>query len=102
MNRALKQLAYFLFFVIVIGSISGGLYFWLRTEATCTDGVKNQEEEGIDCGGPCANICLESLVEMRVLGSELVKIRENDYDFVAKINNPNLGHGSGEAKYRVN
>ena len=101
MNRALKQLAYFLFFVIVIGSISGGLYFWLRTEATCTDGVKNQEEEGIDCGGPCANICLESLIEMIVLGSELVKIGENDYDFVAKINNPNLEHGSGEAKYRV-
>jgi hypothetical protein len=101
MNRALKQLAYFLFFVIVIGSISGGLYFWLRTEATCTDGVKNQNEEGIDCGGICPDICLESLIEMRVLGSELVKIGENDYDFIAKINNPNLGHGSGEAKYRV-
>jgi len=101
MNRALKQLAYFLFFAIVIGSISGGLYIWLRTEATCFDGVKNQGEEGIDCGGPCANICLESLTDMKVLGSELIKIEENDYDFIAKINNPNLEHGAGNAKYRV-
>lgn len=101
MNRALKQLAYFLLFVIVIGSITGGLYIWLRTEATCLDGIKNQGEEGIDCGGLCPNICLESLMDMRVLESELIKIEENDYDFIAKINNPNLIHGAGEARYRV-
>lgn len=25
--------------------------------ATCGDGIQNQEEEGIDCGGPCRKIC---------------------------------------------
>ena len=25
-----------------------------KEEATCTDGIKNQNEVGIDCGGPCA------------------------------------------------
>ena len=24
---------------------------------TCSDGVKNQGEQGIDCGGPCQNAC---------------------------------------------
>lgn len=24
---------------------------------TCSDGVKNQGEQGIDCGGPCGNVC---------------------------------------------
>jgi hypothetical protein len=25
--------------------------------ATCADGIQNQGEEGIDCGGPCARVC---------------------------------------------
>jgi len=24
---------------------------------TCSDGIKNQNEEGIDCGGPCSAVC---------------------------------------------
>jgi hypothetical protein len=101
MNRAMKQLLYFLFFVIVIGSISGGLYVWIRVEPTCFDGIQNQEEQGIDCEGPCAEICLESLDPITVIDTELIKIEENDYDFVAKVNNANLTHGAGEAEYRV-
>jgi hypothetical protein len=101
MNRAMKQLAYFLFFVIVIGSISYGLFIWIRVEPTCFDGIKNQEEEGIDCGGPCERICLESLSPLKITASDLIQVEENDYDFVAKINNSNLTHGSGEVKYEL-
>ena len=25
--------------------------------ATCADGIQNQGEEGVDCGGPCAKVC---------------------------------------------
>jgi hypothetical protein len=25
--------------------------------ATCADGIQNQGEEGVDCGGPCRRIC---------------------------------------------
>ncbi len=24
---------------------------------TCSDGIQNQGEQGVDCGGPCGNIC---------------------------------------------
>jgi len=24
---------------------------------TCSDGIKNQGEQGVDCGGPCQNVC---------------------------------------------
>jgi hypothetical protein len=31
---------------------------WIKiTEATCTDGIQNQGERGIDCGGPCTKCC---------------------------------------------
>jgi len=26
-------------------------------QITCTDGIKNQDEEGVDCGGSCTNTC---------------------------------------------
>src|SRR5688572_22162885 len=29
------------------------------TSATCSDGIQNQEETGIDCGGPCT-ACLDA------------------------------------------
>lgn len=30
------------------------------TEPSCRDGVQNQDEEGVDCGGPCRKLCPES------------------------------------------
>ncbi len=101
MSRALKQLVFFLFFVIVFGSISFGLYIWLKIEPTCFDGIKNQEEKNIDCEGPCETICLESLGALTITESFLIPIEENDYDFVALVNNPNLAHGSGEVEYEL-
>jgi len=38
----------------------------IAVEPTCTDGVMNGDEEGIDCGGSCSNAC-ETMTE----GSEL-------------------------------
>jgi len=101
MSRALKQLVFFLFFVIVIGSISYGLYVWWKVEPTCFDGIQNQEEKGVDCEGPCETICLESLDPLRITKSFLIPIGENDYDFVALVNNSNLIHGSGEVEYEL-
>ena len=40
-----------LFFLIVSCSEK------IDNTGTCTDGVKNQGEQGIDCGGPCSNAC---------------------------------------------
>ena len=31
----------------------------LYKSPTCTDGVENQGEAGIDCGGPCSFLCTD-------------------------------------------
>lgn len=28
-----------------------------KTQSTCTDGIKNGNEEGVDCGGECSLVC---------------------------------------------
>jgi len=94
-------LVFFLLFVVVIGSVSYGFYVWIRVEPTCFDGIQNQEEKGVDCEGPCETICLESLDPLRITESFLIPIEENDYDFIALINNPNLIHGSGKVEYEL-
>ncbi len=34
------------------------IYSWWWGWGTCDDGIQNNDEEGIDCGGPCATPCV--------------------------------------------
>jgi hypothetical protein len=69
--------------------------------ATCSDGVKNQNEEGIDCGGVCVNKCVTSkssdlvVAETGFVESGIV----NKYDLYAQVVNPNDAEGSGDFQY---
>ena len=53
-----KRINIILFYLLLLALFFGFIYFMTRPEMTCTDGIKNQGEEGIDCGGPCP-ICEE-------------------------------------------
>lgn len=97
----MKQLIYSLFFLVVIGLITYGLFIWIRVEATCFDGKLNGDETGIDCGGACKNICLDTLSNISVRSDGLIQVKDFDYDYVARINNPNLTHGSGKVEFEV-
>lgn len=49
-----KLFSYYTFFLLL-----SLLIFSCRKEESesCSDGIKNQSETGIDCGGPCGNVC---------------------------------------------
>lgn len=52
--RILKWLTYGLFYIAILGILGFGVYrIATREEATCFDGIKNQDETAIDCGGSC-------------------------------------------------
>lgn len=101
MNRAMKQLIYSLFFLVVIGLITYGLFIWIRVEPTCFDGKFNGNETGIDCGGACKKICLDTVSDISIKSDNLIQVKDFDYDFIAQISNPNLTHGSGKVEYEV-
>ena len=46
----LKLINNYIMYDILYDSI---FYIFLALKATCKDGIKNQNEEEIDCGGPC-------------------------------------------------
>lgn len=62
--------------------------------ATCFDDKKNQEEEGVDCGGPCS-ACQEELSAPKVLWSKSFLVEGDLYDLAAEIENRNINYGSG-------
>ncbi|MBP9771466.1 MAG: hypothetical protein KBD16_00875 [Candidatus Pacebacteria bacterium] len=85
-----RRSLYFLIFFVVVVAIVGGILYSLFYEApTCTDGIQNGMEEGVDCGGGCPIICSFSAAEPIVHFSRLFEIIPGVYTVLALVENPN-------------
>ncbi len=97
MGRRIKQLIYGIIYILIIAGIGYGIYY-SKNRPTCFDGVKNGKEEGIDCGGKCANVC-RIAVPLQVSVIKIIKVDEGDYDILAKVTNTNQEYGSGNVEF---
>ena len=77
------------------------IYFaWFYQAATCFDNKQNQNEGGVDCGGPCALSCERlTLKDVQIEWVKFLPLKENHYDLAAKISNPNPNFGLGRLDY---
>jgi len=91
---------YATFFIL----ISIGLYFVFKSEETCTDGVQNQNERGIDCEGVCQKECNAIIAKDLTIGKIGVVFSgiSGKYDFYAKVANPNAVFGDKNFTYEIN
>ena len=95
MTRFQKRINIILFYLLLAGAFGATIYFMTRPEMTCTDGIKNQGEEGVDCGGPCV-VC-EKKLEVEDLKIKSIERADDDQgkeDVVVKIYNPNEEYGA--------
>ncbi|MBI5221078.1 MAG: hypothetical protein HY978_04585 [Candidatus Liptonbacteria bacterium] len=68
-RRLWKQLLYgFLSLVFWVGIAALIYAVFFNRPPSCADRKQNQGEEGVDCGGPCANICLASIRPVEIVG----------------------------------
>ena len=65
-------------------------FFILYTPPTCQDGKQNQEEDGIDCGGPCLTVCGFEIINPIIHWSRVSKMMEGVYSATALVENPNV------------
>ena len=65
---------------------------------TCTDGVQNQNEEGVDCGGSCSLLCQAPSV--KALWARSVMVAPGVYHGVALVRNPESNAGTVSLPYR--
>ena len=94
-KRTLRISFFLVFAVLLFGAYS----FFGVSGPTCDDGIKNQDEVDIDCGGPCSRVCRSEASPLITLWSKVFKVAPGEYDAIALIENPNISFGIESEKY---
>ncbi len=81
--------------VLLIALLSWFVFFYHAP--TCSDGIKNQNETGIDCGGLCSVLCQAPRVS--TLWARAVKVAPGVYHAVAMVQNPEVAAGTESLPY---
>jgi hypothetical protein len=66
---------------------------------TCSDGIQNQGEQGIDCGGPCRTLCQSAFLAPSVLWADAQRVTGGLYNLAAYIENPNVNGAAVHVPY---
>lgn len=74
-----------------------GWYAFVYVPPSCSDGLQNQDERGIDCEGTCARMCVIPRVD--AVWSRAVKTADGVYHGVALIKNPEPSSSSTGLTY---
>ncbi|MFZ1654359.1 MAG: hypothetical protein WBO92_03560 [Candidatus Moraniibacteriota bacterium] len=102
-TRDTKRLTIVVVYLLILFLILAGVFFLLRPAATCFDGKQNQDEQGIDCGGACANVCIARIEGNDLLVREIafVPADRGRYDIIARVFNPNNDIGASSFRYAL-
>lgn len=84
--------------IVVILIVSGVIYYF-GTFGSCNDGLLNQNEERIDCGGDCIPCIDVNVQDPTILWARFFAIAPDIYDVAARVRNVNQIAG-GEALYK--
>ena len=87
-----------LFFILVIGIPT---FLFMYEKPTCFDGVQNQDELGVDIGGPCALLHSSQVQNIAILWSRSFEVVPGLYNAVAQIDNPNFSAGAIDVPYSI-
>jgi len=99
-KRSMKRAFIIFVYIIIFAMIIFGLYSLLKPAQTCFDGIKNQNETEIDCGGVCAACTVKiSAQNVEVREAAFVYGGPGRYDVLAKISNPNHAYGAENFSY---
>ena len=90
-KRLIKQ--FIIIGIILLIIISVVSVFLFMPKPSCFDKIKNQKEEGIDCGGPCEPC--QGLKNPQIIWLEVLPVKDSFYAIAAKIKNLNQNYGSG-------
>ena len=102
-KRSKKRLIIGFVCFAIIFAIIFLFYSLFKSTPTCFDGIKNQNEEDIDCGGRCFKQCKKIEAKDLVVGEVGVvdSSTPGEYDFYGIIDNPNSLYGSDYFDYQI-
>ena len=74
---------------------------FLTRTPTCTDGIQNGGETGVDCGGVCAKICLGDARSPNILWARAFPAGPQNYTLVAYVENRTDGAAAKGVPYAL-
>ncbi len=90
--RTRKQIIIGTVYFLLLALIGTGIYYsFIYSPASCSDNIKNQNEEEVDCGGVCA--ACYNFSDIEVIWAKAVPSESGFYDLAARIRNPNPNDG---------
>lgn len=101
--RRAKQVIYGAFYLIIVFAVVYGVYArYFKVTTSCFDGIQNQGEMGVDCGGPCAKVCIPAnLATISLVGKVLVLgSGQGHATLLAQVANKNAGFAAQSFGYR--
>lgn len=103
-QRFIKQLIYGSGCLVVFSVLLViGYWLFVKPAPTCTDNIKNQREEEIDCGGPrCVPCAMKNLQQLHVLPMQLFDTGDNRTTVFVQIQNSNSDYGGSIVPYILN
>jgi len=93
-----RSIMVLIFVVFVILYIFYQSYSNIFPQSNCFDGIKNNNERGIDCGGSCQLICPFDISPLHIKFAKAVETEKDLYDLVALIQNNNQNQNSTDGK----
>lgn len=90
---AQKKLVYISVTLFIFALIVGiPVYFkFIKKPPTCFDGILNQDEREVDCGGVCLKLCKNEAIDPAILFERYFNVISGIYNGVALIENRNVG-----------
>lgn len=100
-KRRFLYISIFLLVIIAVAVLSY-MVFFVKTP-TCFDGIQNQDESGVDCGGICGTtrVCQEDVRPLNIVWTRYSLVQEKNglYNAMAYITNPNVFASAKDVKY---
>jgi hypothetical protein len=101
-SRLQKQFFYGIFYIVFFAAIIvGSYYLFIKPAPSCFDNIQNQGEQGIDCGGPCAKICIPQTIKQIAVSRPFAFVLDKSHiGLLAQINNPNSDYAAKNFSYK--
>jgi len=97
-RKSLYALVVLVLAIVVIGI---PVFYFFYKAPTCTDGIRNGNEQGVDCGGSCQKLCQTSFLAPSLAWTRIEQIAPGLYNIAAYIVNPNIDAEALNVPYHV-
>lgn len=99
---AKRQILYMFMVLLLLGVVSAYPIYaiFIKHTPTCMDGIQNQNENGVDCGGICPRACVDQVVSQPLVEwARIFPVSGSVYNLVAYVQNPNVTYVGTPTRY---